>query len=140
MRMDIEKLKQEIEKHEGSEQFAYTDSLGYISAGIGRCLDRRKGKGLTREEQLYLLSNDIDSCRAELDPFVWYQQLDDVRKCVMIELCFNMGIRGVLGFRKMIEALKSKNYDTAVIELKDSKWATQIGKDRVNNICYRLKN
>lgn len=136
--MDLEKLKEILIKHEGSEQYAYEDSLGYITVGIGRCLDRRKGKGLSKREQLYLLQNDIDDCKRQLDPFVWYQNLDDVRKCVMIELCFNLGIHGLMGFKKMIAAIKKNDFETAMMELLDSKWATQVGKERQKNISYRL--
>lgn len=136
----LENLKAILIAHEDRSQFAYEDSLGFITIGIGRCIDRRKGKGLSNKEQVYLLSNDIDECKNELEPFVWYQQLDDIRKCVMIELCFNMGIHGLLEFKRTLAAIKNKNFDLAIIELKDSKWSTQIGAERIKNICYRLKN
>lgn len=136
----LENLKAILIAHEDRSQFAYEDSLGFITIGIGRCVDRRKGKGLSNKEQVYLLSNDIDECKNELEPFVWYQQLDDIRKCVMIELCFNMGIHGLLEFKRTLAAIKNKNFDLAIIELKDSKWSTQIGAERIKNICYRLKN
>lgn len=136
----IDDLKKWLQANEGSEQFAYQDSLGYYSIGIGRCIDRRRGKGLSIAEQLYLLDNDIEDCKRDLNPFVWYQNLDDVRKCVMIELCFNLGIHGLLSFKRMLSALKEKDYPRAIAELKDSKWSTQVGKERISNICYRLKN
>lgn len=143
MRMDsaaIDGLKKSLLLNEGSEEFVYQDSLGYYTIGIGRCIDRRKGKGLSLSEQLYLLDNDIENCKRDLNPFVWYQNLDDIRKCVMIELCFNLGLHGLLSFKRMIAALNEKNYLRAISELKDSKWSTQVGKKRVANICYRLKN
>ena len=56
----------------------------------------------------------------------------------MIELCFNLGLTGLLGFKKMIDALTRKNYPEAVKQLLDSRWATQIGKSRIDDITYRL--
>ena len=138
--MDTSQLIECLKEAEGSKQFAYTDSLGYITVGIGRCLDRRKGKGLSPEEQLYLLNNDIEDCKHDLQPFPWYQQLDDVRKCVMIELCFNLGIAGLLKFKNMIAAIQSKSWQKAVDELLDSTWSSQIQESRKQNITYRLLN
>lgn len=138
--MDTSKLEELLKSHEGCEQFAYNDTLGYITIGIGRCIDRRKGKGLTIKESMFLLRNDIEDCKLELEHFSFYRNLDDVRKGVLIELVFNMGIAGVLKFKHTIDAIEKKDFNSAVEHLKDSKWATQIGEKRLDNICFRLKN
>lgn len=138
--MDTSKLEEVIRKHEGCEQFAYKDSLGYLTIGIGRCIDRRKGKGLSLSESLLLLKNDIEDCKHELEHFAFYRALDDVRKCVLIELVFNLGIAGLLKFKHTIDAIERKDFKNAVLHLKDSKWATQVGQDRIDNICHRLEH
>ena len=135
-----QKLMHLLEQHEGCEQFAYKDSLGYYTISIGRCIDRRKGKGISKAESLYLLKNDIEACKHNLEKMTWYNALDDVRKCVLIELVFNMGMSGVLLFKKMISALKDKDFARAARELLDSKWATQVGKSRRDNIAYRMRH
>ena len=128
-----------IIKAEGVEQFAYEDSLGFITIGCGRCIDKKRGKGLSREESLYLLNNDIKDCKLKLSPYPFYQELDPVRKEVLAELCFNLGIGGLLGFKRMIAAIQSKDFIAASLELLDSKWATQIQRSRRTSIAYRLK-
>ena len=133
-------LVDRIVAHEGSKRFAYQDSLGYITVGIGRCIDPRSQRGLTLEEQHYLLGNDIELCRKQLRLLPVFQKLDVVRQEVLIELCFNMGITRLLGFKKMIAALESLDYAKSIVELKDSLWAKQVQPDRVKDICYRLLN
>ena len=129
-----------ITEHEGIKKFAYTDILGYITVGVGRCLDAKVGKGLSIDEIFYLLRNDIKEFRNQLGQFEWFVMQDEVRRGVLVELAFNMGIPHLLQFKKMIGALTIKNYPLACKELMDSIWATQVGKSRSDDICYRLKN
>ena len=133
-----QKLIDRIVAHEGSKRFVYQDSLGYWSAGIGRNLDPRGQRGLTIEEQHYLLNNDIKSCINDLSSLPVYIMLDDVRKEVLVELVFNMGIARVLKFKRMIAALHEHDYQKAVDELEDSLWAKQVQSVRVKDISYRL--
>ena len=87
-----------------------------------------------------MLDNDIKNAKKELTPFAWYQIQDDVRKCVLIELVFSMGLPRLLGFKNMIAALVKLDYVKAGIELVDSKWATlDVSPDRVSDVRYRLE-
>lgn len=133
------RLRDRIIEHEGMKQFVYDDSLGFATIGIGRCVDSRKGRGLTTDECFYLLSNDILFASKQLDPYPWYQNQDTVRKGALIELVFNLGLKGVLGFKKMIAALEAKNYMLAAVELKDSVWYTQVGLTRSKDIMDRIR-
>lgn len=138
--MDDTKLIELLKEHEGCERFAYSDSLGYVTIGIGRCLDRRKGKGITPTEAIYLLQNDISDCKYELEKFKWYQIQDDVRKCALIELTFNLGISGLLGFKNMLVSLQQKDYIQAKNDLLESRWSSQVGSRRADNIAYRIEH
>jgi lysozyme len=126
--------------HEGTKQFAYPDSLGYWSIGIGRCIDKRIGVGLTLDEQLYLLNNDIARCRKELLIQPFYKSQDKVRQDVLIELCFNMGLPNLLKFIKMLAAFRNMDYKSASLELKNSLWAKQVQSDRVLDLQYRIEH
>lgn len=138
--MDTTKLESVIQQHEGYRRFAYNDSLGYITIGVGRCIDKRVGKGLSPREALYLLRNDIEECEQKLSVYDFYKLLDEVRKGVMIELCFNLGLKGLLSFKKMLANVENGKWVDAVNELHDSKWAKQVSVDRVFNICHRLEH
>ena len=43
-------------------------------------------------------------------------------------MAFNLGVAGLLKFKKMIAALEKRDYDTAAIEMLDSQWAKQVGQ------------
>lgn len=132
-------LEDILVQHEGKRRFAYKDTLGYETIGVGRNIDSRHGKGLSDEEISYLLNNDIQECRDQLAPYKFYNIQDNVRKDVLVEMCFNIGHAGLMKFKSMLMALSVKNYKLAVKEARDSKWATQIGKSRLDNMMYRME-
>ncbi len=136
----IEMLISRIVEHEGMKKFAYKDTLGYITVGIGRCLQDGVGKGLSVDECFYLLRNDIADFRSQLTKYDWFKCQDDIRQGATIELCFNMGLSHLLQFKNTIDALGRKNYPEAVKELISSKWAQQVSKSRVDDIAYRILN
>lgn len=131
-------LDKRIIEHESKERYGYTDSLGYLTIGIGRNIDKRSGKGLSDDEMMYLYGNDLTACKNHLETFTWFNKLDMVRRGVMLEMRFNLGPDRFLGFKKMIAAVQAKDYQTTVKEMKDSKWATQIGKGRLDDLCNRM--
>ena len=64
------RLEKLLIKHEGYQKKAYEDSVGVVSIGVGRNLD---DLGLSDEEIMYLLNNDIIRCDKELiNCFPWY--------------------------------------------------------------------
>lgn len=135
--MTISYLEHCLLDHEGLKHHAYLDSLGICTVGVGRNLSI-SGPGLSTEECIYLLRNDITRVTQELQSYPWFQFQDTVRREVLIELCFNMGIEHLLEFKNMISYLDKKNYMMAESELRSSKWATQVGYERLNDICNRL--
>ena len=102
----IERLVKQLRLHEGSRQFAYEDHLGYVTVGVGRCLDEKVGLGLSEAEIDFLLKNDIERCTAELQQrFDWFDGLDEVRKVALVDMNFNMGITRLSKFKNMLSAL-----------------------------------
>ena len=119
---DDELLIGKIVEHEGIKKFSYKDTKDYITVGVGRCLQEGVGKGLSTDEIFYLLRNDIADFRNQLKDFDWFKSQDEVRKGALIELCFNLGLSHLLGFKKMLDAMKAKNYPLAAKELCSSSW------------------
>ncbi len=135
-----EKLKVKIVEHEGIKPFAYQDTLGYWTIGVGICIDERKKCGLLSEEIFFILDNRIKILKEKLSQYDWYKRADTIRQGVFIELAFNLGINGLLSFKKMLDAASRGVWPLAVAELKDSKWFTQIGKARSADLIFRLQN
>ncbi len=132
-------LEHKLIEHEGMKKSAYEDSLGFLTIGIGRLIDARKGAGLSVDEIFYLMRNDIDRLHRELTNYSWFKCLNDVRQGVIIELAFNVGINGLLSFKRMIAALEPLNPPLAAKEMLDSKWAEQVGANRANDMASRLR-
>lgn len=124
------KLKHRLMGEENVKLFPYTDSKGHLSIGMGRNLDTT---GISMDEAMIMGDNDI--MRSELDLWhycPWYGNVDDVRKTVLIDMVFNEGIEHLLGFTKMIAAIKEKDFNTAAKEMIDSDWAKEVGKRATN--------
>lgn len=117
-------LFDQLKLHEGYRRFPYLDSLGILTIGYGRNLISR---GLSQSESEMLLRNDLEDawnqCRTSIPSF---RRLDEVRCCVLTNMCFNIGIKSLLGFKKMLRALDQGNYELAAHEMLNSKWATQV--------------
>jgi len=139
MSNDDELIKR-IKRGEGLKLTLYKDSLGYATIGWGRLLDPRKNGHISADEAELMLKNDIAACKNELSGLSWYEIQDDVRKGVLVELTFNMGLENLIGFKHMLDALKIKDYKAASEALLDSLWAKQIQPTRVADIRYRLEH
>lgn len=124
---------QRIMRHEGVRLRPYEDTLGKLTIGYGRCLTTH---GISEDEAGVMLNNDIQDARYALNQsFPWTLGLDDVRKDVLTEMIFQLGVAGVQGFPKMLAAIREKDYNTASKEMLNSMWYKQT-PDR----CAELAN
>ena len=123
--MDRELLIEELKRDEGVELKAYQDTVGIWTIGIGRNL---QDVGVSMEEAEFLLSNDIDVAVNELQrTFDWFEGLSGAKQRVCINMCFNLGLTRLLGFKKFLAAMEAGEWETAGVEMLDSKWARQVG-------------
>ena len=126
--MDEQKLLQDLERDENFVPHAYQDSESFWTIGIGRLIDKRRGGRITHDEARYLLANDIDSVIADLDRNVpWWVLLPEDVQRGLANMRFNLGWPRLSKFKRMIAALKDRNYHAAAEEALDSKWAGQVG-------------
>jgi len=118
---------------------AYKDHLGYYTIGYGRLIDKRKGGGITHDEAQYLLNNDIttrvESLQAKLP---WFDGLSDVRKGVLLNMSFQLGITGLMGFGRTLEMVKMGDYVNAADNMLKSKWAQQT-PGRANELANQMR-
>mgnify|MGYP003625104561 FL=1 len=121
----LDKLKDQIRLHEGVEKKVYLDTEGIETIGVGRNL---RDRGLSEDEIDLLLDNDIAICEEELlNNFEWYAELDEVRKRVLIDMAFNLGMPKLKQFAKMLDAIENKDWVNVASEMLDSRWAEQVG-------------
>jgi lysozyme len=127
-------LTAELAQDEGRRQFAYSDSLGYLSIGIGRNIS---GKGLSPAEIDLLFNNDVDECCTTMDVHIpWWRKLSPARQRCMIDLCF-MGWSSFSQFVKFFAAMQAEHWSLAAAEIENSKWYGQV-KDRGPRVVARL--
>lgn len=126
---------------EGIRSYIYPDSLGFLTIGVGRCVDKRiTSTGLSKDECLYLLKNDIESHIKELTiAFPWFSSLNSPRQSALINLCHQLGISKLKQFSKAINFMAQGDYENASKEFLDSKWAAQT-PDRAKRVCAQIKS
>lgn len=130
---------------EGEKLTIYKDTEGYWTIGVGhlltkspskdeaiRQLDKLVGTGhygyINKQESRQILEKDINQTikqigRTELIDV--YTSLDIIRRTALVNMCFQLGVQGVLQFKKMIQHLNAREYEKAADEALNSKWARQ---------------
>ena len=112
--------------HEGIRLKAYLCPAGKVTIGVGRNLEDR---GITQEEADFLLSNDIDDFQERLERAIpWMVELDPVRQRVLLDMAFNLGISGLLSFKRTLAAIRGREFTRASVMMLDSRWARQVGQ------------
>ena len=124
--MNRQQLIQELTRDEGTVLHAYEDHLGYVTIGIGRLIDKRKGGGISLHEAQYLLGNDVDRVYVQLSAALpWFKRLSDGRQRALCNMAFQLGINGLLAFRNTLGLMEQGKWKEASSEALKSKWATQ---------------
>jgi len=102
------------------------EKQGKLSIGVGRNIE---AIGISENEATGLLINDIGRVYEEVNrAFTWFPLLNTPRRIVLMSMGFNLGIRGLLGFKKMISCIESSDFKGASKEMLDSKWSKQVGE------------
>ena len=123
-----DQLEQMLIRDEGEVLHAYEDSEGYLTIGVGHLIDKRRGGGISQRVSRLLLDDDIREVRGDvLHNIPVVSSLDPVRRDVIFNMAFNLGLSGLLGFRRMLARLNEHDYKGVAREMLDSKWARQVG-------------
>lgn len=144
--MNRTRLKALLVKHEGLRLTPYRCPAGKLTIGVGRNIEdkgfsaeerrvlgldngRKLDDGITADEARYLLDNDINEVWQALSAKLagLFNSLEEARQHVLLDMAFNLGVAGLLKFRKMIAALERRDFERAADEMKDSTWYTQVG-------------
>ena len=137
--------------HEGLRLKPYICPAGKLTIGIGRNTEEnpftkeelaRIGNwknGITREQAYWLCQNDIERCVKELrNNLIWFENLDAERKYALIDMCFQLGIIGLLKFKRTLGSIAVGYYELAAEQVLESKYAKQT-PDRAKRISNLIK-
>lgn len=113
-----------IKDHEGLRLKPYTDSLGRLTIGYGRCLDTA---GITAAEAEMLFANDVtratNAAARVYGPD--FGGLASARQAALIAMAYQLGEAGLAGFKNMLAFMRSGDFRRAAEEAMESRWATQ---------------
>lgn len=150
--MNKSKLREQIVLHEGLRLEAYKDTVGVWTIGVGRNMETNPvsdelgrtvnypGGRITRDEAMILLDNDLNGAIADVRRNIsFFDSLSEPRQMVLVDMAFNLGMRGLLGFRNMLSAVQSGDYARAAAEMLNSRWANQVGR-RARTLSDMMEN
>ncbi|GAB1468051.1 hypothetical protein MASR2M64_07540 [Candidatus Cloacimonadota bacterium] len=122
----MNRIKSQLVRHEGLRLKLYRCTAGKLTIGVGRNLD---DCGISQKEAYALLDNDILNCEQQLldEIPVIYNALDEARQSVLLNMCFNLGLKGLLGFNNTLAFIAAGDWERAANGMLASKWAKQVG-------------
>lgn len=139
--MVSDKLIEQVKFEEGLRLNAYFCPAGFKTIGYGRNLEADpyfEGNvipdTITQEEAEIILVHDLNKAANKVAA-AWhgFELLQGARKDAVIQMAFQLGLNGFLGFRKLRQALLRCDWPEAYKQALDSKWARQTPRraDRV---------
>ena len=127
--MLIDDIKQE--EGFGNKGNVYKCTEGFDTIGYGTKLP------INEEEATLLLEYRLNKTRANLLSSLYNYNLPDEVWDILLNMSYQLGVGGVLKFKKMLEALKNKDYVEASKQGMDSLWAKQT-PNRAKRLMDRL--
>jgi lysozyme len=156
--MDLKKFVKQLRIHEGVENGVYWDTTGHRTVGVGFNLERMDApeileemgishndvvtgeRRLTDEEIDQLLMRDVEDFEKEIRKLIpVYDELDEVRQRVVMDMLFNLGYKGFKGFKNTRKYINAGRYDLAARNMMLSLWAKQV-KSRAVNLSKMMKH
>jgi len=123
-----------IKQHEGCRLNPYMDTLGVLTVGYGRNLE----KPITQACADRMLQEDMATVYADCLKFDWYEGLSEVRQAVIENMMYNLGYPRFSKFKKTINYISEGDFKSASDEMLDSRWAKQVG-NRANQLSQMMK-
>ena len=124
---------------EGLRLKPYRCPAGKLTIGVGRNLD---DVGISQEEAMLLLDNDLNACRADLRSLFGGDLWDTMavaRRAAFTNMRFNLGPAGFRNFAGMIAAARAGQWSRVSAEALDSKWAREdVSPKRSSRIARML--
>lgn len=149
-----EQLKPLLRFHEGKRQRPYLCSAGRWTVGVGHNFEshpfsaaERAALGLPHGLQAQiqhllrhpltdaqidlLLDGDLEELLIDMadtpDISLAFYRASPVRRLVLADMAFNLGVGGLQTFRRFLAAMRESDYDRAADHMVDSRWFHQVG-------------
>ena len=145
--MDINKLREELERDEGRVDKIYLDHLGLHTFGIGHLItvhDPENGWSVGTDVGEYRVQeafeDDVQSVISDCEKlYVQWEHLPEEAKQVIANMMFNMGLTRLSKFKGMKRGVDSRDWNAAADEMVDSNWYRQV-TNRANRLVVRMRS
>ncbi|MBN1567947.1 MAG: glycoside hydrolase family protein [Acidobacteria bacterium] len=122
-------IREFIKQEEGLRLKPYRCPTGHWTVGYGHNLEAHGEsipERITLDQAEEYLTADIIRASADCYSHIEnFSNLSDARQAVLVSMCFQMGISGLMKFRRMLAAIKREDWSDAAAQMMDSKWARQ---------------
>lgn len=137
--MNEKEIMDMIKRHEGYRDRVYIDSVGVPTAGYGHAF--LQGSPVPAVVCDILFEEDFKAAKIDYEMLANRNDLElsPVRRAVILNMLFNMGLAKVMKFKKMLTALQNHAWGLAADEMLDSKWAKQVGH-RSEELAEMMRN
>jgi len=141
----------QLKRHEGYEPNVYHCTEGKETIGFGYNMSanplrlanneiialRNLGISYVRAEQLLksIVANDTKELYQRIP---WIIRLNEARQAVLINMAFNLGIPGLMKFKRTLGLIEHGDFDNAGDAMIESKWAAQV-KSRAVELAQQMR-
>jgi lysozyme len=132
--LNRERLTARLKVDEGFRNKMYRDVTGHLTIGWGHNMMKPISDAAAEQ----VLEDDIDDAIRNMPHKDIYDKLSGPRKEVLVNMCFNLGPRGLKSFKRMWVALSVEHYVLAASEMLSSRWAEQVG-DRAKRLAKAME-
>jgi GH24 family phage-related lysozyme (muramidase) len=144
--MNIDELRQEIERDEGRVNAVYLDHLSLPTIGIGHLVVESDpeyglpvGTRIDDERVNELFEQDIQVTISECEKlFSNFNDLPDEVQKICANMMFNLGRPRFSKFKKFHTALLNNDWQECAVQMEDSRWHKQVTK-RANRLISRMR-
>ena len=127
--MSFKELKDRIKKNEGYSNKPYKDQLGFYTIGYGHLITEKEDKYFIKQfKKKYLeelFNTDFKKAHEQYKKNFLKKSHTTSEKELLIEMLFQLGVKGVSKFKKMLYFLNKKQKFMASLEMLNSLWYLQ---------------
>lgn len=136
-----EEVKQSIIAHEGKINKIYKDHLGNATFGIGHLVlptdDLEEDIEYSDDKVMEIFEKDFQIACDDAENFIPEQNVNPIAFGIVIEMCFQLGLPRLKGFKRFQYHLNKNDYVNASEEMLDSRWAKQT-PNRANSLAEKM--
>jgi lysozyme len=122
-------LKERIKSNEGFSSKPYKDQLGYLTIGYGHLILSNEKfllkKQIHKKVLEEIFEKDFKKALSDFNNTFKSLTLNKKESELLIEMIFQLGIKGCLKFKNLIKNIKKRNKHLVCFDMMDSLWYKQ---------------